>query len=275
MTDTHLYEDRPTGELLQQIASQLRLSLLNIQYAIEHLAPPDTRDLEPGIDLHAAVLCQSYYRILRLTENLTDISEPERRTALGVKNTDIVSLCREIMQRVEVPAELLGIALEFRADTEAHSIAVDPQRIERLLLNLLSNAFKFIGTGEKKVTLTVRIEGKYVNLMVADTGCGIPPERMETLFERYRQPGRMEPPPTGAGLGLPVCKRIAEEHGGHLAPLSEAGKGTTMIVSLPNRKQPIVQEPPILEPPAESFNRTLVELSDALPKQAFTQKYLD
>lgn len=275
MSSDFFHQDEQLSEVLQQISGHLRVSLANIHIALNRLIPPELRDQQERVDLDAAVLCQSYYRILRLTENLTDISEPERRTALGVKNTDIVSLCREIMQRVEVPAELLGIALEFRADTEAHSIAVDPQRIERLLLNLLSNAFKFIGTGEKKVTLTVRIEGKYVNLMVADTGCGIPPERMETLFERYRQPGRMEPPPTGAGLGLPVCKRIAEEHGGHLTPLSEAGKGTTMIVSLPNRKQPIVQEPPILEPPAESFNRTLVELSDALPKQAFTQKYLD
>lgn len=276
MSENHIYEDQPTGEILQQISSQLRLSLLNIHNALERLAPPDVRDGEESVDLNAAVLCQSYYRILRIANNLADASEPERRTGRGICNEDIVELCRSVADRASGPAELLGITLEFHSEKDSHIIAIDKERIERLLWNLLSNAFKFIGTGEKRVTMTVRIEGQFVKLLVSDTGCGIAPEKMETIFERFRQPNRMEPPPSGLGLGLPICKRIAEEHGGSLTPLSEPGKGTTMTVSLPNRKMmPRVREPSLLIPPAEGFNRTLVELSDALPKQAFTQKYLD
>lgn len=274
--ETLFYQEEPAGEVLQQVASQLRLSLANIHSALSRLAPPEARDGEERIDLNAAVLCQSYYRILRIANNLADASEPPRRVGKGLRNEDIVALCREVAGRAEGPAGLLGITVEFRCSKERQFIAVDRDRIERLLLNLLSNAFKFMGAGEKKVTVTVRVEPEFVHVTVADTGRGIPEDQLPTLFERCRQPGRMEPPPHGLGLGLGVCKRIAEEHGGSMRPLSVAGKGTAMTFSLPNRKAPVsMKDRQILVEPAGGFNRTLVELSDVLPKQAFTQKYLD
>ena len=276
MSEKLFYQEEPTGEVLQQVSSQLRLSLANIHGALSRLAPPDARDGAAEVDLNAAVLCQSYYRILRIVNNLADASEPPRREGKGQHNEDIVALCQGVAERAEGPAALLGIALAFRSNKPRQYIAIDKDRIERLLLNLLSNAFKFTGTGEKKVTVTVRVEAEFVHITVADTGCGIPEEQLPTIFERCRQPGRMEPPPHGLGLGLGVCKRIAQEHGGSMRALSVAGKGTAMTVSLPNRKAPVsVKERQILVEPVGGFNRTLVELSDALPKQAFTQKYLD
>lgn len=276
MPAKQFYPDETTNEVLQQISSQLRMSLLNIYNALEHLAPPDIRDGLEEVDRNAAVLCQSYYRILRITNNLADASAPERREAVGMSNEDVVAFCREVAELAQVPAELLGITLEFHADKDQHFIAMNRERMERLMLNLLSNAFKFTSSGEKRVSISVRTEPDYVNVTVEDTGCGIPSEKMPTIFERYRQPGRMEPPPFGLGLGLPVCRRIAEEHGGKLTPLSIEGKGTSMTVSLPNRKAPVkMREPRRFFAPAESFNKTLVELSDALPIEAFTQKYLD
>ena len=148
-------------------------------------------------------------------------------------------------------------------------------RIERLLFNLLSNAFKFIGRGEKRVAVDVRVEPDYVYLTVSDTGVGIPSEMLDTVFDRARQPDRLDPPPHGLGLGLPICRRVAREHGGSLALSSEEGRGTTVTVSLPNRRGPqrVGANEGICVSPG--FNMTLVELADALPRQAFTQKYLD
>lgn len=270
------HQDEPVSEVLQQVSSQLRLSLGNIHSALTRLAPPDVRDGERETDLNAAVLCQSYYRILRLANNLADASEPERPPGTGLVNDDIIEICQSVMDRAWEPAELLGIRLEFRSGKGSHIIAVDGERIERLLLNLLSNAFKFIGTGEKRVSLEVRVERDYVYLVLSDTGRGIPSHLLDTVFDRCRQPGRLDPPPHGLGLGLPICQRIAREHGGSLALASEEGKGTVVTVSLPNRRGPqrLGTSLPLVEL-SGGFNPTLVELSDALPKQAFTQRYLD
>jgi len=275
MSEELFHQDESLSEVLQQVSSQLRLSLGNIHRAVERLAPPDLRDEDKELDLNAAMLCQGYYRLLRLANNLSDASEPERPAGLGQSNEDIVSLCRDVMDRAEGPASLLGIEVTFRCAKRSHIIAADGERIERLLLNLLSNSFKFIGTGEKKVTLEVRIERDYVYLVLSDTGSGIAPELLDTVFDRCRQTGRMDPPPHGLGLGLPLCQRIAREHEGSLALASEVGKGTTVTVSLPNRRSPVRLKTSLPPDLTGGFNQTLVELSDVLPKQAYTQKYLD
>ena len=275
MSEELFHQDESLSEVLQQVSSQLRLSLGNIHNALDRLVPSDLRDEQESVDLDAAVLCQSYYRILRLTNNLADASEPERPAGRRLHNDDIVGVCREVMDQAELPAELLGIRLEFRSSKAGQIIAMDSDRIQRLLLNLLSNAFKFIGDGEKRVSLEVRVEPDYVYLALSDTGRGIPAERLDTVFDRCRQPGRLDPPPHGLGLGLPICQRIAREHGGSLALVSQEGKGTTVTVSLPNRRGPLQLKKPMPVDLSGGFNLTLMELSDALPKQAFTQKYLD
>ena len=275
MSQELFHQDEQLSEVLQQVSSQLRLSLGNIHSALNRLAPPDLRDVQEGIDLDAAVLCQSYYRILRLTNNLSDASEPERREGEGMSNDDIVEVCRDVMERAELPAGLLGITLEFRTSKDSQIISMNAERMGRLLLNLLSNAFKFIGEGEKRVSLEIRVEPDYVYLTVSDTGRGIPSEMLDTVFDRCRQTNRLDPPPHGLGLGLPICQRIAREHGGSLLLASEEGRGTTVTISLPNRRGPQRLKSPTIMTPASGFNPTLVELSDALPKQAFTQKHLD
>lgn len=275
MSEELFHQDEQVSEVLQQVSSQLRLSLGNIHSALARLAPPDVRDGEEKTDLNAAVLCQSYYRILRLANNLADASEPERPEGAGLVNEDIVELCRSVMERAQGPAELVGIQLDFRCRKNSHIVAADGGRIERLLLNLLSNAFKFIGTGEKRVTVEVRVGRDQVELSVSDTGVGIAPELQKTVFDRYLHTDRLDPPPHGLGLGLPICRRIAREHGGSLLLTSEAGRGTTVTVSLPNRREKVQPLRTYLADLGGGYNRTIVELADALPKQAFTQKYLD
>ena len=213
MSEELFHQDEPLSEVLQQVSSQLRLSLGNIHSALARLAPPDVRDGEEKTDLNAAVLSQSYYRILRLANNLADASEPERSADTGLVNDDIVEICRSVMDRAAVPAELLGIRLEFHSAKASQIIAMDSGRVQRLLLNLLSNAFKFMGDGEKRVTLELRTEPESVYLTLSDTGRGIPAHRLDTVFDRCHQTSRLDPPPHGLGLGLPICRRIARDLG--------------------------------------------------------------
>lgn len=262
------------GEVLQQVSGQLRSSLNNIYRSLERIAPPELRDQENGLDVDAAILCQSYYRILRLANNLSDAAILDKPIRARLRNDDIVGFCRDVIRRVQMPAELLGLELDFRCAKSSHIIAIDRDRLERLLLNLLSNAFKFTPKGGR-VTLEVRIEVQRVELRLSDTGCGIAPELLETVFDRFLHTERIDPPPHGLGLGLPICRRIAQEHGGSLLLTSRPGEGTTVTVSLPNQKAAVQELNSFIVDYSGGFNPVLLELCDALPKQAFTQKFLD
>lgn len=275
MSEKQFENNQELERVLGQVSNQLRGSLGNIYQALNRIAPMEVREGNGAVDRDAAVLCQSYYRILRLANNLSDAAHLEGPSAAQLRNGDIVGLCRDIMDRARHPAELLGIQLDFQCEKERHTIAMDKDRIERMMLNLLSNAFKFIRRDEKLVTLDVRVSREWVELILTDTGCGISQELLETVFDRYRHTQRLDPPPHGLGLGLPVCRRIAQEHGGVLLLTSQEGTGTTVTVSLPNKRSKLQQMSTFLVDLGGGYNRTLAELSDALPSRAFTHQYMD
>lgn len=275
MSEKQFDNNQELERVLGQVSNQLRGSLGNIYQALNRIAPMEVREGNGAVDRDAAVLCQSYYRILRLANNLSDAAHLEGPSAAQLRNGDIVGLCRDIMDRARHPAELLDIRLDFQCEKERHTIAMDKDRIERMMLNLLSNAFKFIRRDEKLVMLDVRVSREWVELILTDTGCGISQELLETVFDRYRHTQRLDPPPHGLGLGLPVCRRIAQEHGGVLLLTSQEGTGTTVTVSLPNKRSKLQQMSTFLVDLGGGYNRTLAELSDALPSRAFTHQYMD
>lgn len=266
--------DSAFGDLLQQISGQLRSSLVGIHGALQSIAPPELRDGDKQMDERAAVFYKSYYRLLRLCNNLADVTAPESAMRLRMVNDDIVGICREVMERAEYPAEMLGLKTAFQCDRKTQIIAVDAEGIQRMLLNLLSNAFKFTPRGGS-VTLAVQVLPDVVELKLTDTGVGIAPELLDTVFERYAIPTREDALPHGMGFGLPISRRIARVHGGGLVLHSQPGRGTTVTVTLPNRKNRTQALRTLAVDYSGGFNTTLVELSDVLPDAAFTQKFLD
>lgn len=261
-------------QVLSQVALQLKGSLGNIHSALERLAPPERREAGSQLDKDAAALCQSYYRIMRLANNLSDAAELDGPFRVRLQNQDIVAFCRDVVEKAEQPAELLGLTLTFQCGQSSQVIAMDPDRLERLIMNLLSNAFKFTPRGGT-VALEIKVTSQWVNILLTDTGVGISADRLETVFDRYRGTQAADPPPHGLGLGLPICRRIAQEHDGAIMLTSREGQGTTVTVSLPNRKCREHSLNTVVFDYAGGFNRTLLELADALPRQAFTQAYLD
>lgn len=274
MSEEFFVSDAEIGELLQQISGQLRSSLVGIHGALQSIAPPELRDGDPQLDERAALFCKSYYRLLRLCNNLADVTAPEEAMRLRPVNDDIVGICREVAAQAEYPAEMLGLRINFQCNRKSQIIAVDAAAIQRLLLNLLSNAFRFTPQGGT-VTLSVQVLPDVVELKLTDTGQGIAPELLDTVFQCYRIPSGADTAAHGMGFGLPISRRIARAHGGGLALHSQPGQGTTVTVTLPNQKSRAQALRTMTVDYSGGFNTTLVELSDVLPEAAFTQKFLD
>ena len=260
-------EHNHLAALFPSIASQMRGALSNLHMAAAQLVPAEARENDPALDARAAVLDQSYYQLLRLVTGLSAAATLSDDGPLPLRDRDVVQLVSDLCERSAALAPILGLEVKFVCALPKHICAVNADALEQLVYHLMSNAFKFTPKGGT-VTVELRRSGKHLYLSVSDTGCGIPEERLETLFERYAHPEPLDPLPHGLGLGLPLCRRIAEGHGGVLMAESHVGKGSRFTVSLPDRQLgDSVSDIPFDY--SGGFNKTLLALADALPAKAF------
>lgn len=266
-------EKQMLREVLPGIAVQLRGALANIHGALGRLAPERLRDRDTGTDRSAAILCQSYYKILRVVNNLSDAPMLAEDKPLDTENVELVELLEGLCRQGQVLAELLDLRLVFTCRDRAHVIAANRELLERLFWNLVSNAMKFTPRGGT-VDVCLRSGQGCVLLSVKDSGSGIPQDKQAQLFDRW-QHSHMDLPAHGLGLGLPLCRRIAQGHGGSLVVSSRQGEGTAVTVRLPDRRSGVTLMRQPLFHYAGGFNPVLVELADALPVQAFTRNYID
>ena len=262
-------------DVLPNVAREMRGSMANIYAAVNRLAPPCAREQDAEADKNAAVFLQSYYRLYRIVGNMTDAPKlAEHGKFASLANDDVVGAVRGVCERAEALFTRKGVTLVFTSDKQGQIIAMDAELIERLLLNLLSNALKNTPSGGT-VTVRVRVTERRVCLSVADTGRGIAPDKLESVFDRFLEIDAMDPPPGGLGLGLALCRRIAEGHGGSIVVESAEGEGATFTVALPNERAASMALHELRTAYDGGFNRTLMELSDALDAAAFMHRYLD
>ena len=245
-------ELKTLADVLPNIALQLRTSMATLYTAVDHLVPPELRERDAKTDRSAAVFYQSYYQMYRIVSNLTDAGRLFDQQRLALYDDDIVGLCRRVCEEVGFLFSLSGVRLDFSAERDS----------------------RIIGMGGS-VRVRVKTEGRFVKLSVADTGCGMNSDTLAHLFERFLDGEQNPLPPRGLGLGLPICQRIAQGHGGTIVAQSEEGKGSLFTVSLPAVRSGRVRLNDGGSDYAGGFNATLVELSDALKPEAFLQRYLD
>lgn len=252
--------------LLPQAAAQLRGALSNLYFAAARLALASDRERDPALDAKAALVDQSYYRLIRLVNNLAAThylsGEP-----LPLQDRDIVELVTDVFAKAAALAPLRGLETRLICAADRHTCAFCPDALEQLLYQLLSNAFKFTPPGGL-ITLELKLAGNRVTLFVEDTGEGIPPQRRETLFDSYHQSESPAPPAQGLGLGLALCRGIAQGHGGVITAESRLGKGSRFTFSMPDRRgEPILSD--MTFDYSGGFNRALMSLADAMPAEAF------
>jgi two-component system CheB/CheR fusion protein len=186
------------------------------------------------IKRYFGIMKQNCYRLLRLTNNLIDMTRLDMGFfEINLQNHNIIQVVEEIALSVATYIENKGISLVFDTDAEDKIIAVDAEKIERIVLNLLSNAVKF--TKENgMIQVNICDKGESIEISVKDTGIGIPKEKLDIIFERFRQVNSsLSRDNEGIGIGLSLVKNLVELHGGNIKVTSELNKGSEFIIELP------------------------------------------
>jgi PAS domain S-box-containing protein len=175
-------------------------------------------------------------RLLKLVNTLLDFSRIEAgRIVASYEPTDVSALTAELASVFRSAIERAGMKLIIDCPPLAEAVYVDREMWEKIVLNLVSNAFKFTFDGEIEVSL--RQVDAAIELAVRDTGTGIPPEEMPRLFERFhRVKGARGRSHEGSGIGLSLVQELVTLHGGSVRVESEVDRGSRFIVSIPHGK---------------------------------------
>jgi signal transduction histidine kinase len=139
------------------------------------------------------------------------------------------------------------IAFRVSVDPQVDTLRTDPKKLQQILMNLLTNAVKFTQRGSIHVTVRTnpQDDDRFVEIAVADTGIGIKTEDLETIFEDFRQlDGSSTRQYGGTGVGLGVCRKLAESLGGKIQVESEWGAGSVFRLLLPLKFQPRISVEP-------------------------------
>ncbi|PZR29945.1 MAG: hybrid sensor histidine kinase/response regulator [Citrobacter freundii] len=217
-----------------------------------------------GEQRHFQLIHRNAKRLLNMVDELLDFRKLEMgELKLHKKTADVFRFCREVFDSFSDIAERKNIHFSFHDQGEELLMSFDPDKLERVLFNLLSNAFKFTPDGGSVSVHLKQVdrEGKKIlEIRVSDTGIGIPEDKLGKIFERFFQnqlPGSMIN--QGSGIGLSISKEFVRLHGGTIHAESVLNEGSDLIVLLP--VTPPVEEvlsntrPAILNESSETINK--------------------
>ncbi|TDD44168.1 sensor histidine kinase KdpD [Nonomuraea terrae] len=220
--------DKMRTALLAAVSHDLRTPLAAAKAAVESLRSQDVQWSPHDRDELLATADESLARLVRLVENLLDMS----RLQAGVLGLSLHPVAlEEVVPRAVEDLGPLRDRIEGDISVELPEIAADPALLERVLVNLLTNAVRHSPPG-RRVLLTASWHGEHVEIRVVDRGPGIPPEAHDRVFQPFQRLGDRDNG-AGMGLGLALSRGLTEAMGGALVPEETPGGGLTMTVILP------------------------------------------
>jgi signal transduction histidine kinase/DNA-binding response OmpR family regulator len=231
-------------DFFTNISHEFRTPLTLILGFAEELLP--TKMLGKDVQQSIGHIRQNAFRLLRLVNQLMDFRKVEsQQLKLRASENDLVSFVRNIMESYGKTAQNRSIDFQLLTRQEQVPVWFDVGMMDKVLFNLLSNAFKFTPDGGK-IHLFISVDNfeNNVKLVIEDTGKGITAAEVKHVFEPFFQ--GEEQKMTGTGLGLSLSKSLVELHGGNISVQSSKGKGSRFTVSLPLGRQHL-QEAQIIQ----------------------------
>jgi signal transduction histidine kinase len=218
-------------EFLAIVSHDLRNPLNHISLAVQNLLeePKDIKELASSINRSAG-------EMLRLIEDLLEVERiAVGKLTLHYEEHDVSEIIKQAVEELQEAAASKGITLEAEPQDVCGYVVCDRSRVMQVLSNLIGNAIKFTPPKGQICVSCQRTgpEGKEVQVSVSDTGEGIAPEKIKTIFERFSQIHNQDR--RGIGLGLYIAKMMVEEHPGRIWVESKLGEGSTFHFTLPLR----------------------------------------
>ncbi len=222
--------NRAKSEFVSIVSHEFRTPLTGIQGFSEMMRDEELTLAE--MREYAGDINRDVQRLNRMINEMLDLDRMESgRMAIHPEAIDFNSVIGDVADRVRPNAPNHTLTLDLQPDLP--QIQADRDRMTQVASNLLNNAVKYSPTGGR-ITLTTRADGSELRFDVRDEGLGIPPDALETIFERY---SRVDSQATrdiqGTGLGLPIVRQIVQLHGGRVWAESELGRGSVFHVALP------------------------------------------
>jgi PAS domain S-box-containing protein len=227
--------DRAKTAFFSNISHEFRTPLTLMLGPIEDMLQEAPAHLPPAHRNRLETAHRNSLRLLKLVNSLLDFSRIEAgRTDVNFEAVDLAQLTGEVASNFESATERAGLFLRIDCAELPEPVYVDRDMWEKIVLNLLSNAFKFTFDGGITVELGSSADGRFAQLIVRDTGVGIPQSKLPMLFERFhRIEGQRGRSFEGSGIGLALVQELVRLHGGTTAAESEEGKGAAFIISIP------------------------------------------
>ena len=229
--------DRAKTAFFSNVSHEFRTPLTLMLGPIEELLAKAHTELSPSAKSQLELVNRSGSRLLRLVNTLLDFSRLEAgRMQAMYQPTDLASFTAELASVFRSATQKAGLELDLDCPKLADPVYVDRGMWEKIVLNLVSNAFKF--TFEGKITVALTDAGRNVELRVSDTGVGIPQEELPRVFERFhRIENTRSRTHEGSGIGLALVQELVKLHGGTIRVESVVGQGTTFVVTIPRGKE--------------------------------------
>ena len=261
--DVFLLDQEPEDSDLRSLslaARELRSPLSNLMIAADAIMR--SAGEEPGLQEQLARLNRSLHQMHRLVNNMSDAGRSDLPTPAGIH--DFNRLFHDIFEKVRTQLDSTGVTLSFEGLSQSVFGVANSNQLERAVLNIISNALKFMPEDGTIQARLVR-QKDMLHLSIQDSGSGIAENILGTIFTRYqRQPG-IEDSRYGIGLGMVLIRNAAANHGGTVLIDSPEGRGTRITMTLAIRQDVPALKSPVIPLITEDSQNVLTELSDSLP----------
>ena len=225
--------DRQKDDFMSSVTHELRTPLTSIRAFAELMRDDPEMDAAQRQQFLGLVVAETE-RLSRLVNQVLDMAKIESGHAEW--RNEAIDLRELVTHALQTTAETFrerGAVAEVVQPDRLPLLQADRDRLLQVLLNLLSNAAKFVPAGHGRVTVRLAADERAARVEVQDNGPGVPPDKQSLVFEKFRQGGDATNRPQGTGLGLPISRQIVEHYGGRMWLKSESGQGACFGFDLP------------------------------------------